>query len=336
MRKLQRVLLRASPEWVVTAALLAVVLGLQVYLHAPVKWSSAAPMLGHICVVVASYVLVAIWFWLVFRAGRRREDRFVVFRRLGQQVSDAFCFALVLSLSLYIKLLVPLIRSASYDRAYEAIDHVWLSWLAPIIAWRARALQFSWIDSLYFFLFFSMFLVSFVVHSLRGRAEFQRVFLATLLVQGVGGVLYLAAPAIGPFLYHPSANSLMGATEHYFYLIRQNEMAGGVGWLSANAGRYIGCGLAAMPSLHAAGSLVFLYYAQRARWLFAIYLPAFGWILFEAMATRWHYGIDLVAGIALACGCIALSNWWMRAHEAASGIAGPRALREETMVSAVR
>jgi hypothetical protein len=314
---MKRLWLKASPEWVVAAALLAVVIVLQAILRAPVEWSSAGPVLGHIGTVVGGYIFVATWLWLALYSGKGKQSKTEVVRKLVMQVSDAACFALVLSLSLYIKLLVPLLRPTLYDRQYEAIDRVLFAWLEPLINWRTRAIQVHWIDSLYFLAFFSMFLFSFVTHNLRGRAEFRRVFLATLLVQGVGGVLYLAAPALGPFLYHPSANPVMGATEHYFYLVRQNELAGGVRWLSANAGRYIMCGLAAMPSLHAAGSFVFLYYAWRVRWLFAIYVPAFGWILFGAMATRWHYGIDLIAGLGLACSCIAMAEWWMRVHERA-------------------
>lgn len=318
LAKIRQLLLRASPEWTVASTMLAFAVALQATLHAPLAWPSAVRILNHIAVLSAGYVLIAIFLWLVLRAGRKLESKSDTARRLGQQVSDAFCFELVLSLSLYIKLLVPLIRSDSYDRLYESIDRGWFAWLDPLIAWRARSLQFNWLDALYFVLFFGMFFVSFIVHSLRGRVEFCRVFLATLLVQALGGVLYLAAPAIGPFLYHPSANVLMGITEHYFYMVRQTEMAGGVHWLNANASFYIDFGLAAMPSLHAAGSFVFLFYAWRyVRWLGWIYLPAVGWILFEAMATRWHYGIDLVAGLMLGYVCIFLTEKWVQGHEQA-------------------
>ena len=315
LAKLRQLLLSASPEWIVASTLLAIAVALQVTLRAPLAWLSAVKILAHVAALSAGYILIAIFLWLVLRAGRRQESKSDIARRLGQQVSDAFCFELVLTVSLYIKLLVPLIRSDSYDRLYESIDRTWFAWLDPMIAWRARSLQFNWLDTLYFFLFFGMFFVSFIVHNLRGRAEFRRVLLATLLVQALGGVLYLAAPAIGPFLYHPSANVLMGATEHYFYMVHQAEMAGGARWLSTNASLYLDFGLAAMPSLHAAGSFVFLYYAWRyVRWLGWVYLPAFAWILFEAMATRWHFGIDLIAGLMLGCVCIFLTEKWVRAH----------------------
>lgn len=293
------------------------------------EWSSARPILAHVSSIAMGYVGVAVWLWLVFRAGARRETAVAIARRLFIQVGDAFCFGIVLALTLYIKLWVPLVRTASYDRFYDATDRIFFSWLHPFIVWRARYLQFNWIDQLYFLFFFGMFLVSFVIHNLRGRAEFRRVFLASLLVQGTGGALYFAAPAIGPFLYHPSANAIMASTEHYFYLVRQSEMTGGVSWLCANAGRYIVCGLAAMPSLHAAASFIFLYYAWRyVRPLAWIYTPLFIWILFEALASRWHYGIDLIVGIALACACIALSNAWMRAHEMVQMRKSPRTSEE--------
>lgn len=288
-------------------------------LRAPLEWSSAGPLITGIVRVAELYVAVAVWVWLVLRAGLRLESRLALLRSLAQHAVDGFCFGSAIFLCLYLKLMVPLVRATTYDRAYEAIDRRFFAWMDPLITWRARALQFNWIDSLYLFAFFGMFCVSFIIHSLRGRAEFRRVFLASLLVQGGGAVFYLVAPAVGPFLFHPSANALAVGTQHSFYLLRQKELAaGGVFWFSAHAGEFVSCGLGAMPSLHVAASFVFLGYAWRyVRWLSVLYAPIFGWIVFGAMATRWHYGIDLVAGVALAYGCIALADWWIEAHEAA-------------------
>lgn len=322
MKKLRGLFLRASPEWVVTTALLAFAVALLVSLKAPTRWNDIKPLIAFVLSLATVYILVffAVGFCRIIPPLMRHEENLgVMGRRFKWELSNGLCFALVVSLSFYLKLCVPLVRSKTYDGIYEAIDRVCFSWLNPLFVWRARELQFNWVDNLYLYLFLGMFVVSFLAHGMRGHSEFRRVFLASLLVQALGGCLYFAAPAIGPFLYHPSANGSAGAAEHYFYLVRQAEMAGGIPWLSANAGHYIVCGLAAMPSLHAAGSLVFLYYAWKyVRWLGWVYLPVFAWILFGAMATRWHYGIDLVAGIALACACIALADRWMRAHENAA------------------
>jgi membrane-associated phospholipid phosphatase len=313
-------MIEAAPEWVVAGVLMVVALVLQGTAHGSLERSSFALICARIASLAGGYLLVAVWLWLVLRAGLKKEERWIdLVRGLGQQASDAVCFALVLNLILYIKLLVPLVRTVSYDRIYEAIDRALFSWLDPLIAWRARELQYNWVNDLYFTLFFGMFLASFFFHSLRSRSEFRRVFLASLLVQGIGGVLYLAAPAVGPFLYHPSANVLMGGTERYFYTVRRSELDGGIRWLSANAGYYLDCGLASMPSLHAAGSFVFLYYAWRhVRWLGMVYAPVFIWILFAALASRWHYGIDLIAGLGVACVSIALADRWISAHEGAA------------------
>lgn len=319
MSRIRRRFLALSPGWTVVAGLLAVILTLHVILRAPLEWSSARPLLLSILRVTGLYVVIAVWLWIVLRAGLRLGNRQALLRSLAQHAGDGFCFASAIFLCLYLKLMVPLVRASTFDRAYEAIDRRFFAWMDPLIAWRAHALQFNWIDSMYLFAFFGMFCLSFIIHNLRGRAEFRRVFLATVLVQGAGAVLYMVAPAVGPFLFHPSANALAVGTQHSFYLLRQKELAaGGVLWFSAHAGEFVLCGLAAMPSLHVAASFVFLCYAWRyVRWLGYVYALIFGWILFGAMATRWHYGIDLIAGVALAYACIALSNWWIEAYEEA-------------------
>jgi hypothetical protein len=321
----------------VAVALLGVALALQRKLDSSLQWTFFSPAFAQTLVLARAYLAIAVFLWLILRSGSRRESWFELLCRFGQQAGDAVCFGLVVLLTFSIKLWEPLIRTVSYDRAYEAIDRACFAWMNPLIAWRARWVQIGWINHLYFLLFFGMFLVSFMVHNMRGRSEFRRVFLASLLVQGFGGILYLAAPAIGPFLYHASANAWIGGMQHVLLTVRHDELAGGTQWLKANAGKYLTYGLAAMPSLHAAATFVFLYYAWRhVRRLGYVYTAAFTWILIEAMASRWHYGIDLVAGVALACGCIALSNWWMGAHEAARGSAAPRALPEETMVEVMQ
>lgn len=340
MKKLHRLLLRSSPERVVAAALLLVAAGLQVYLRALPDWANAGALVLHIFGLMNTYLLVILiaGLWRLAPAlMNRTENQSAIVRRAGQEVIQGVCFGIVVTASLYIKLLEPLVRQASYDRIYDSMDRAWFFWMKPLIAWRVRYLHFHWVDTLYFVFFFGMFLVSFSVHAFYGRAGLRRVFLATLLVQGIGGVLYLAAPAVGPFLYHASVNALMGSTENSFLLVRQSELAGGIPWFNSNSGHFIDVGLAAMPSLHAAGSLVFFYYAWRyVKWLGMVYTPVFAWILFGTMATRWHYGIDLVVGVALTCGCIALTNRWMDAHEAAHRTTQPRALLDKEAVAVVK
>ena len=60
-------------------------------------------------------------------------------------------------------------------------------------------------------------------------------------------------------------------------------------------------GLGAMPSLHAACSSLFLWFAWRhGRILLPTYIPLVFYILVTAVASRWHHLIDIPVGIALA------------------------------------
>lgn len=310
---------KAAPEWIVAEALLLLTLFFQYILQAPLQWFSISSLTFVETNYLLPFGLLCIWIVLPIPFFRQKRSWLQVVQRLGQQLGDVVCFTLILWLHFHIKLWIPLIHPVSYDQIYEAIDRNCFSWLDPIIAWRSHLTQIEWVNHLYVNLFIGMFLCSFVIHNLRGRSEFRRVFLASLLVQAMGAISYLIAPAVGPFLYHSSANAWTGEVEGYLYNIRLDMLAGGIDWLKANTGQYLACGLAAMPSLHVAASFVFLHYAWRhCRWLTLLYGPAFAWIIFEAMASRWHYAIDLVAGMALACGSIALANLWMRAHEAAA------------------
>lgn len=327
MTKTRRLLLSAAPEWVVAVALLAAAAGLQVYLGAFVRWETFVTLIAGVLSFAVGYLLVIfpVGLWKVAPAlVRRQEDQRAMLRRSAQEAGNALCFGLVLTATFFLKLWEPLVRSVSYDKVYEAIDRACFWWLDPLIDWRARSLQSAWVNHLYYMLFIGMFLVSLVVHIARRRSEFRCVLVASLLVQALGGMLYIVIPAAGPFLYHPSANAVIAAAQQAFSAVRHAELAGGVNWARANTGQYLIYGLGAMPSLHAAASFVLLYYAWRhVRWLGVVYTPAFLWILFEAMASRWHYGIDLVVGVALACGCIALANRWMSEHEAARRVASP-------------
>jgi membrane-associated phospholipid phosphatase len=85
---------------------------------------------------------------------------------------------------------------------------------------------------------------------------------------------------------------------------REANLAGGAGWIAANGGSHITVGLAAMPSLHTGGAFLFLLFAWRhARVLVPVYAPLFAFIAIDAVASRWHYLVDLPAGIALALAC---------------------------------
>jgi len=318
MRTIKGLFLRAAPEWVVVEMLLVLTLILQHILGAPLQWFSLDELKFVEVNYLLPFALLCIWILLPLPFFHPKRNWLQVPYQLGQQLSDVLCLVLILWFHFHLKLWIPLIHPVSYDSIYEATDRACFFWLDPIIVWRSHWPQIDWINHLYVNLFIGMFICSFIIHNLRGRDEFRRMFLASLLVQAMGAALYLLAPAVGPFLYHPSANAWIGSVQLYMYDLRSHMLSGGIDWLQANTGKHLTGGLAAMPSLHSAASFVFVYYAWRhCRWLTLLYGPAFAWILFEAMASRWHYGVDLIAGISLSCGSIALANLWMQTHEKA-------------------
>ncbi|MBB5280618.1 phosphatase PAP2 family protein [Pacificimonas flava] len=231
-------------------------------------------------------------------------------RRSGEILYYALVFAaylLLLVLHFNLKLWIPVLNPAAWDDVYWQTDRA----MQPVIAlayaghnWLQSA--FGNIDSWYLFGFVLMFYFSYILHAVQSPLVFRRLVLSSFLVQGLGGLAYLVAPAVGPFIYQEGANALATETQADMLAAHQAIRHQGASWLNLNAEHILTGGLAAMPSLHTAASAVFLYFAWRyLPGLVVLYLPAFGFILMEAVATRWHYIVDLPAGAALA----AFSIW---------------------------
>lgn len=219
------------------------------------------------------------------------------------------CYVVVMWLYFNIKLWAHHINPASFDALYWSTDQA----VRPIVdgAIAATAAMRGWhpiMDGLYMFGFIAMFFISFCTHAVRSPAVFRIVFLAAIFLQGTGAIAYLVMPALGPFLYEPGAIPLIGNLQRGMLEAHREAMVIGADWVRLNGGENMTAGLAAMPSLHAGGGFLFLYFIARyERPLLLIYLPLFLFILIAAIGTRWHYVIDLPVGIALAVGCIAMA-----------------------------
>ncbi len=165
---------------------------------------------------------------------------------------------------------------------------------------RGLAAMVGPIDRLYLFAFIAMFVCSITIHCSRDFPVFRRVMLTAMLVHVLGGLSYLIAPSLGPFLFEPGVNAL--ETKRQVYMLASHKAAaeGGIGWFQLHGSEFLATGLGAMPSLHVASSAVFLYYAWvYERMLGWAYIPLFLFIMIEAVATRWHYVLDVVAGLGL-------------------------------------
>ena len=172
-------------------------------------------------------------------------------------------------------------------------------------------------NHLYLFAFLAMFGCSIFVHSMRKFIVFRQVMFTAMLVHVLGALSYLIMPAVGPFIYEAGNNVLETARQEHMYASYQALMAGGRPWISSEGSHYLFAAIAAMPSLHVASSAVFVYFAwKHERWLAYCYLPLFVFIMFEAMATRWHYFADVVAGLGLTGLAIVISTAIFRPIEA--------------------
>jgi hypothetical protein len=165
-------------------------------------------------------------------------------------------------------------------------------------------------NHLYLFAFLAMFVCSIVVHSMRCFVVFRKVIFTAMLVHVLGALSYLIMPAVGPFLYEAGHNALETARQVHMYNGYQALMAGGRPWIAQHGADNMFAAVAAMPSLHVASSAVFVYYAFRyERWLGWCYLPLFLFIVVEAIATRWHYIVDVFAGMGLTALAIVICAW---------------------------
>ncbi|MEA4816352.1 MAG: phosphatase PAP2 family protein [Lachnospiraceae bacterium] len=199
---------------------------------------------------------------------------------------------------------MPLVNSLSYDSIFYYLDN--LTPLASFLELAANAFdKGSFFSELYFFIFFAMFMISFIFHSAMDTfLNFRKVVTGTCIILLLGGVLYWVMPAVGPFIFEKS--KLLGFSEeqegmYNMYLILKNTGIVPEG--------YFGLSLAAMPSLHTANSLYFLLCAKRSQpLLFVLYIPAFIFILIVAVASKYHYIVDLFFGAILAMFVYILMN----------------------------
>ncbi|HSG33026.1 MAG TPA: phosphatase PAP2 family protein, partial [Sphingomonadaceae bacterium] len=210
-------------------------------------------------------------------------------------------YVAILIVHFNVKLGIHTINPGSFDAVFWAIDRAFY----PIVT-GAEAIHVGLtgtglpIEHFYLFLFLAMFATSIIIHGNRSYCDLRKVVLASMLVHMIGGLGYLVMPALGPFIYDIGTNSVETARQIHMLGVHRASLAGGPVWFTAHGPDHLAAGLAAMPSLHVASSGVFLYYAwSKERYLLWVYVPLFLFIVNEAIATRWHYLVDIPVGLAV-------------------------------------
>jgi membrane-associated phospholipid phosphatase len=197
---------------------------------------------------------------------------------------------------LMLRLLLPLVRPDQVDEQLYQLD-LRLFGVEPAL-WMERLNQRPIIEYFSFFYFSYFFicgtyLLTVVVIGKGGRrtAEFA---VGTLIVFCIGQLGYMAVPAVGPIRY---------LTSHF-----SGPLNGGFFWSCVS--RTVEAGSAmkdVFPSLHTAVPTWFtLFSVNQARtdprWKWPSRVIGFfaANIIFSTMLLRWHYAIDVVAGLCLA------------------------------------
>jgi hypothetical protein len=250
------------------------------------------------------YPLLGLGLWAALAAVGQR-------RRVGSIFLIALpCYAIVLLCHFNLKLWSPHINPALWDDFFWMTDEAVRPLVDASYAFREAIAPFLPYDSnAYMIAFIAMFYMSFCYHAIKAPHTFRTLFLAALFLQGLGALAYLVMPALGPFLYETGLETLPTSAQSSMHAAWEANVAGGKDWLAANGSQYLTVGLAAMPSLHAGGSFLFVYFAWRyGRILLVPYVPLFIYLNVTAIASRWHYVIDLPVGIALAAFCCWLAQ----------------------------
>jgi membrane-associated phospholipid phosphatase len=194
--------------------------------------------------------------------------------------------------------LISVIHPTRFDIRLIAIDHAIFGvhptvWMEQLISPALSALlQFAYISYYFIPLLLGIALIA------RGRfGEFEEALFGILLCFYLSYIGYLLVPAIGPrfTLSHLQTGDLQVPA---FIETIQNALNS----LEKNK-------TDAFPSGHTAISLLCLYYAwkEREKKLFSGLVPVVTGLIFSTVYLRYHYVIDVIAGIALTGLTIALA-----------------------------
>jgi len=173
----------------------------------------------------------------------------------------------------------------------------------------------SWMEFAYTFHILNIPIVACFVYMRRSRYRFREMMSGVLVITFFGLLGYLLVPAIGP-VYTLRDQFTVPLSQPLGMVNRQIDFMD-----FARIKRDV------FPSLHAGISFVVWLYAYRnSRRLFWILAPLVVSLWVSTVYLRYHYLIDVVAGLALAPLCFLLANWlFKRCGEVPISLALPRA-----------
>jgi PAP2 superfamily len=283
----------AIHDWIVISYLTVLTLAVSMSEDSPVR----TRCLGHVAMMLAFAVVV-----LTFVRGGLVKDNFVA--------PLAYRFAVYGTVQIsYFELreLLPLVNPSALDAQLSFIDEHVLHFEPSLFMDRLVTPTTTEWFAFFYFGYFAL-LASHVLPMVfvsRRSALVAPFALGMIFVYAMAHTLYMVVPGYGPVRY---------LAERY-----QHDLPSGV-WLNAvlNAVQSGGAQKDIFPSLHTAGPVFISLFSFHHRdklpfkytWPFVSFFSAN--IVIATMFLRWHYLIDVIAGLTLSVGGFYLATWVSR------------------------
>jgi membrane-associated phospholipid phosphatase len=156
----------------------------------------------------------------------------------------------------------------------------------------------AWMEFAYFFHLPNIPIVACFLYIWRPKERFREMMCGVLTVTAFGLIGYLLVPGVGP-MYSLRSQFTVPLSQPFTLLSHQADFIN-----FARVQRDI------FPSLHVGISLVVWMYAYKnSKRLFWILSPLILSLWLSTVYLRYHYLVDVVAGLILAPLCYLLSNW---------------------------
>jgi membrane-associated phospholipid phosphatase len=218
-------------------------------------------------------------------------------------VRDWFPFLIILLMyySLYGDATLLMVTT-DRDQALIGLDQRLFGFQASLILQRIISPGLTaWMNFAYFYHIINIPLVALFVYNWRERARFREMMSGLMVVSFFGLMGYLLVPAIGPM--YTLRDQYTVPLSHSIMMFNRN-----VDFMD-----YARIRRDVFPSMHAAISFVVWLYAYRnSKKLFGILSPLILSLWVSTLYLRYHYLIDVMAGLILAPLSYLLANWLFR------------------------
>jgi membrane-associated phospholipid phosphatase len=159
----------------------------------------------------------------------------------------------------------------------------------------------AWMEFAYFFHLPNIPIVACFLYIWRPRERFREMMCGVLVVTALGLMGYLLVPGVGP-MYALRSQFTVPLDQPFTILSQQAEFVD-----FARVQRDV------FPSLHVGISfIVWLYAWRNSKRLFWILSPLILSLWLSTVYLRYHYLVDVVAGLILAPLCFCFSNWMFK------------------------